>query len=310
MNNILAITLPIFIIIGLGYLAIESKLFAKSDMRVLGSFVLMLALPSLIIRAFSQRTIAEVLDINYIVSMALGSMFTLLTGLAITRWVLKKPIETSAISAMGMACPNSGFIGYPLAALVIGPTAGVSLALNMLVENTLLIPLALALAEIGMGQQKGFWPIARGIMNRLMRSPMIIAITIGVVISLLGIKLPLPVARTIDMLAMASGPVALFVIGATLHGLRLGGMVSNLSLIVVGKLLLHPLAVLAAMQLFPIQNPELRTAAILMAAVPMVSIYPLLGQRFGQEKLCSAALLVATLVSFVTLSVVLVLLKA
>jgi hypothetical protein len=47
-----------------------------------------------------------------------------------------------------------------------------------------------------------------------------------------------------------------------------------------------------------------------MAAVPMLSIYPVLGQRFGQEKLCSAALLGATVMSFVTLSSVLLLLRA
>jgi len=43
--------------------------------------------------------------------------------------------------------PESGFIGYPLASLVVVPTAGVALALNMLVDNALMIPLALALTE-------------------------------------------------------------------------------------------------------------------------------------------------------------------
>jgi predicted permease len=67
-------------------------------------------------------------------------------------WVLKKPIDVSAISAMGMSCGNSGYIGYPLALLVLGPIAGVALALNMLVENLLMIPLTLALAEISFGK--------------------------------------------------------------------------------------------------------------------------------------------------------------
>jgi predicted permease len=194
--------------------------------------------------------------------------------------------------------------------LVIGPMASVALALNMLVENALIIPLALALAEISQDKGQGFGLIARGMVLRLVRSPMIIAIVLGLTVSILGIHLPTPVVRTVDMLAMASGPVALFVIGATLHGLRLGGMAGNLSLIVLGKLVLHPLAVLLALLAFPVRNPDLHTGAILMAAVPMLSIYPVLGQRFGQEKLCSAALLGATVMSFVTLSSVLLLLRA
>ena len=309
MLDIFSITLPIFLIIGLGYLSIQFRLFAKTEIRPLGTFVLMFALPALIVRTFSQRSIGEVIDTHYLLALALGSLASLVVGLLVAHWVLKTPIEVSAISAMGMSCSNSGYIGYPLALLVIGPIASVALALNMLVENLLMIPLTLALAEISFGQGQRFWPVLGGIATRLLRSPLIVSIAVGMALSILGISLPTPLARTVDMLAMASGPVALFVIGANLHGLHLGGMVGNLSLIVLGKLLLHPLAVAAALLLFPVSNPDLRTAAILMAAVPMMGIYPLLGQRFGQEKLCSAAQLGATVLSFITLRLLLLVLQ-
>ena len=294
MFDILSITLPIFLIIGLGYLSIRFGLFAKSDIRTLGTFVLMFALPALIIRSFSQRTLSEVLDVNYLLAIALGSLLVMLVGLAVAHWGFKCPIQTSAISALGMSSSNSGFIGYPLAALVVGPTAGV----------------ALALAEHSPDQKQGYGRMARDTALKLVRSPMIVAIVVGMAISFLGIKLPVPLMRTVDMLAMASGPVALFVIGANLHGLRLGGMLGNLSLIVLGKLILHPLAVLGALLIFPVASPELHTAGVLMAAVPMLSIYPLLGHRFGLEKLCSASLLGATLLSFFSLTLALTLLKS
>lgn len=185
-----------------------------------------------------------------------------------------------------------------------------ALALNMLVENTLMIPLPLALAEHSPDQKQGYGRMARDTALKLVRSPMIVAIVVGMAISFLGIKLPVPLTRTVDMLAMASGPVALFVIGANLHGLRLGGMLGNLSLIVLGKLILHPLAVLGALLIFPVASPELHTAGVLLAAVPMLSIYPLPGHRFGLEKLCSASLLGATLLSFFSLTLALTLLKS
>lgn len=309
MLDIFSITLPIFLIIGLGYLSIRSGLFAQAEARTLGTFVLTFALPALILRTFSQRSFSEVIDTHYLIAFALGSMVSMLAGLVMAHWVLKKPIDVSAISAMGMSCGNSGYIGYPLALLVVGPIAGVALALNMLVENLLMIPLTLALAEISFGKGQRFWPVLRGIASRLLRSPLILAIALGMALSLMEYHLPAPIELTVDMLAMASGPVALFVIGANLHGLHLGGMLGNLSLIVLGKLLLHPLAVAAALWLFPMDNPDLRTAAILMAAVPMLGIYPLLGQRFGQQKLCSASQLGATVLSFMSLSALLVLLK-
>jgi malonate transporter len=120
-------------------------------------------LPALIVRTFSQRSFSEVIDTHYLIAFALGSMVSMLAGLVMAHWVLKKPIDVSAISAMGMSCGNSGYIGYPLALLVLGPIAGVALALNMLVENLLMIPLTLALAEISFGKGQRFWPVLRGI---------------------------------------------------------------------------------------------------------------------------------------------------
>ena len=43
-------------------------------------------------------------------------------------------------------------------------------------------------------------------------------------------------------------------------------------------------------------------AAIIFASVPMLSIYPILAQRYPLEGFCAPALLVATLASFVTVS--------
>ena len=45
---------------------------------------------------------------------------------------------------MGMACSNCVFFGYPIALLIVGPTVGVMLGLNMMVEDLLLLLLVLA----------------------------------------------------------------------------------------------------------------------------------------------------------------------
>ena len=49
-------------------------------------------------------------------------------------------------------------------------------------------------------------------------------------------------------------------------------------------------------------HTNLKMAAILMAAMPMLFIYPILVQIYGQEDFSAAALLVATVASLFTLS--------
>jgi len=92
------------------------------------------------------------------------------------------------------------------------------------------------------------------------------------------------------------------------------GMRSQVALITVGKLLLHPAAVWAAVLLLPMMGlpaltGELRAAAVLSAAMPMLGIFPLLAQRHGHEGFAAAALLAATVLSFFPLSAILWLLK-
>ena len=69
-----------------------------------------------------------------------------------------------------------------------------------------------------------------------------------------------------------------------------------------GKLLLHPLLVYLAFLALPLDGAGLQTAAVLNACMPMMSIYPILAQKYGQEGLCAAALVATTVTSFFTIS--------
>ena len=53
MVPILSITAPIYLLILLGYGCVRAGLFARNDMRVLGQFVLRLALPALLFRTLA-----------------------------------------------------------------------------------------------------------------------------------------------------------------------------------------------------------------------------------------------------------------
>ncbi|MDR8017074.1 AEC family transporter [Ectopseudomonas guguanensis] len=309
MLTVLGITAPIFILIGLGFVSARIALINREQIRGLGAFVINFALPALVLRALVERRLDEVLNWPYLAAYALASLSLFTAGFAVARWLRGQGQSASAILAMGMSVSNSGFIGYPIAVMVLGQTAAVAMALGMLVENLLLIPLALALAEAGTQRGNGGWALLRETGLRLARNPLIIAIAVGLLLSLLQIRLPAVPLRVVDMLANASAPVALFVIGGSLYGLKLGGMGGDLVQTALGKLVLHPLALLLAFLLLPGVEPQLMVAGLLFASAPMMSIYPILGQRFGLEQRCAAALVAATVLAFFSISGLLALLR-
>ena len=104
------------------------------------------------------------------------------------------------------------------------------------------------------------------------------------------------------MLIVAASVFTIFVIGGLLVGLQVQGQRLDLAAVAVGKRVLHPLAVAALAWWLLADNTRLRTAAIALAAMPMLGIYPVPAQKHGHEGFCAAALLVTTVASFFTLS--------
>ena len=303
MLSILSITGPIYLAVLLGYACTRLGLFAKADMRLFGKFVINLALPALLFNALSSRSVGEILNPGYMAAYALAGLLMIGVGLVVARVLARQPLHYASMFAMGMSCPNSGFVGYPVVLLTLGGSvAGVGLALNMMVENLLLIPLLLALADLE-GSRGGAGQVVLRTLKGLVRNPMIIAIVAGLLASLLGWTPPLPLARTVNLFAQASGALSLFVIGGSLAGQPLRGMGPAVLQITLGKLVLHPLLMFAVLGwLVPVADPQLRTAVLLTTAMPIMGIYTILSQRHGHEGISAAALLATTAASFFTLS--------
>ena len=309
MLEVLSVTLPIFILIALGFAAMRLGATTAADIQALGTFVIRFALPALIFNSLAQRPFAEIANARYLAAYIVGSLAVFAAMFALAHALKPGDRARDAIQALGSSCSNTGFVGYPIALLFVGPRATVAVALTMVVENIIVMPLALALAESGRRAGKKTSAGPRRLVGKLARNPLIIAIVLGAVTSFAGIPLPVPLARAVNMLAMASSAVALFVVGGMLVGLQVGGVTRDAARIVAGKLLLLPAAVFAAqLALSPALDPDLRKAMLIFASSPTLSIFPLIGRQYGQERVCAASVVMATGLSFLTMSALLLLL--
>ena len=295
--TILSITLPIYLLMLLGWWAASRGLFSKDDLRLMGRFIVQIALPALLFKAVGSRPLSEVLHAGYLLAMTVGSLSVFGAVWLWAVYVKGRDNATAALQAMGSSFSNTGYVGYPIALQFLGPVAGVALALNMLVENLIMLPLVLALAS--RGTAGATWKTC---LEPLRHNPMVWAIVLGFLLAASGWTLPAPVWKAVELMALASTGLALFVVGGTLAGLSTIGLAARVGEIAVAKLLLHPMAVALVLGLMPAVPPELRQAAVLMAAMPMLGIYPIIAQRWGLEGPSAAALLGTTLASFFTIS--------
>lgn len=297
---ILSITAPIYILIALGYVAARAQVLAPVELRGMGIFVLNFALPALLFQALSRHPAAQVFDPKYLLAYGLGSLIVFAGGLALAKW-RGQTLTASAVNALGMTMSNAGFVGYPLMVTVIGERAALFMAQHMLIENLLILPLFLVLVESAGSRGKPLGETVRGIVWGLLKNPMILAIAAGLAVSVGQWRVPMVVDKTTAMLAAASAPIALFIMGGRLFGLKLAGSRVDIAHITLGKLLFHPLLVVALLYGLGADGQTLFIAAM-FASVPMASVYPIIGQAYGHERRTAAAMLIVTLASFFTTS--------
>ena len=125
-----------------GFLAVRARIFVAADMRVMGKLVIWFCLPALLFRTLAQQPMGEIVDGTYLAAYAGGSLVALGALAWYGAYVLRRPLPVAALFGLGASSSNTGFVGYPIAMQLLGPVAGAALALSMLVENLITIPLS------------------------------------------------------------------------------------------------------------------------------------------------------------------------
>jgi predicted permease len=305
MLAVLTITLPIFLLIALGFAATHLGGVERSEVRALGGFTIKFALPALIFRSLAQRPFAEFASGAYLLVYGGASLAVFTAIFFTTQKIYRHNRAEAAMHGLGASLSNSGFVGYAIVTLSLGPIAAVALAHQKIVENILIIPLAIALAETDGREGHALPQVAAHLARRLAGNPLIIAILTGGAVSLSGFALPGFLTKAIDMLAAASAGVALFAVGGALADLRVKHMIGDIARIVAAKLLVLPAVVFLALRLAPGLDPQLQKAMLIFASAPMFTVFPLIARPYGQEPVAAAALTVATSLSFLTISTLL-----
>jgi hypothetical protein len=130
--------------------------------------------------------VSEIVNGRYLLDYALGSLLVFFIAFAWGWWRQGKSFTLSSLCGLGMASSNSGYIGYPIAVPAIGAeAAAVALAMCMLVENLLMIPLVLVMADSGSpGTSRGSARCATRC-GCSARNPIVLAIVAGFGVALL-----------------------------------------------------------------------------------------------------------------------------
>lgn len=308
MLSVLSITLPIFALVGLGYILTYRRVFAPRDMAVLGNFVMSVALPALLFQTTATRPFGELVDPVFFGLLALAGLSTQALIWLVLKLGRIGPARR-AIGVLGAATPNSAFLAFPMMIILFPDYAPQILAMCLLVENFVLSPVGLMLVGAATPQRsQSAWARLGTLVLSVLRRPFVIGLILGAVVSISGLHLPIAMERTLTLLSQAASPLALFFIGGSLVGLPLRGNLPLAGTITAFKLLVHPLMAFLWIGVIGLvglglPNVDWEHALILSAAMPIFGVFPLLAKDTGHAGAASLAVMVSTIAAFVTLTV-------
>lgn len=298
-------TLPFFAIIGLGYGAGRTGFFSEAATASLTKFVFYFALSALLFRFSANLSLSEVFDWNFVLAYlcGTGAIYLLATAVAMVR---RLSIAEAAVEAQVAVIGNVGFLGIPMLTLLLGPDA---IGPNMMVLSVDLIVFGSLIVVLITGSRDGRVHIGvlKTVAMGLLKNPMIVSIVLGLTVSALALPIPKPLNDFVALLGGAATPGALFAIGASLAS-KSAERLSVAAWLSTAKLVLHPASVAVfALLVFDVDR---YAAGVMIAAasLPVAGNVYMLAQHYRvAPQRVSAAILVSTAFSILTISAVIAL---
>ena len=299
---ILLQTLPFFAIIALGYGAGRTGFFNEDATKYLTKFVFFFALSAMIFRFAANIELSEVWDARLIAAYLWGTAFVY--GIAtIVGFLRNLNVATNAIEAQCAVIGNIGFLGLPMLTLILGEAAIGPIMMMLAVDLIIFSSLVVILVT---GSQDGQMSIRilKTVGLGLIKNPMIVAMTLGLLCSGFDVTIPVPLNEFLAILGGAATPGALFAIGASL-ATKSAERIEVAGWLTFCKLVLHPAFVaFGALFLFSV-DPYSAAVLIAAASLPVAGNVYMLAQHYSvAPQRVSAAILVSTAISIFTVSLV------
>lgn len=292
--------ISLFLLIAVGYFLRRSKHLDQKETGAISKLLLDLILPAMLISSLQINITAKMLGDFFDLFLYWIAFYLILIVLAsiITKFF---PIskDKKLVLKFFLIFGNVGYMGLPVID-VIFPENGIFFgSIGVVVFNIFLWTYGTSLF-LRDNQNKKI--NLRDIFNNG-----VIAIIIGLFLMLTNIKLPTAVMTAVDMLADATFPLSMLVIGSGLAQIKISGIFKDFNIIAYStlKLLLIPAAALFVLNFFNIADP-IRTILVLQIAMPAAANGVIFAERyegnyvFAAESLFLSTLMAALSIPFIS----------
>ena len=266
-----------------------------------------MTLPALLFKDISSADIRQVLDIRYMLYCAIVTSICFFTLWGLTKLLMK---DKSMVGAFVQASfrGSAAVLGIAFIQNIYGTSGMAPLMIVSAVPLYNIYSVIVLTFEDGNDGQDG-GAVKRAFVN-ICKNPIIIGILLGVIVSFSGITFPAIVNKTVNSLAAMATPLALIVIGASFEGRKALAKLKPTMLATMIKLVVQPSLFLPVAVWMGFRTEKLIAILVMLGAPTTASCYIMAKNMNNDEVLTSSVVVAATLLSAVTLTGWIYILKA
>jgi malonate transporter and related proteins len=305
LSQLLGLLAPFFGIIALGYFCGWRGRGKRGEAGLVWMqfFLIYVSLPALFYRLIADKPLEQLTNWPYVLATTLCTYIAFALSFSTGMYRSKGDMPQSVMQGVAGSYSNIGYMGPPLVLAALGAQASAPVVLIFVFDNLLLFSLIPFLMAVAGVEKRSLLATAGEVIWRVVTHPFNVATFVGVMASVFKLQLPAWGDQMVLWLSNAAAPCALFLLGVTVALRPPARLSRDVPVLVMIKLVLHPLLVWFILSWVGDFDPIWIKAAVIMAALPpALNIFVISSQyNVGVER-ASACILVGTIVSMLTLT--------
>ena len=301
----LNVTIPIFLVILLGYILRKIGLINENFVSIANKYVFKCALPVMLFQDIAFTDTLRSAKGSFVLFCALVTIAMFLLVWLCSYVFLKDKSLVGAFAQAG-ARGSAAILGVAFVENISGSAGMAPLMIVSAVPffNILSVIILTFSADLNKsaGEKKSHGAVIKKSLFNIVTNPIIIGILLGIPFALLNVKFPAIATRTMDYVARTATPVALIAIGGGFDKQEATRRVKPAIWASLIKLVILPAVFLPLAVLFHFASSEMVAILIMLASPTTVSCYIMAVNIENDGPLTSNVILLTTIFSSVTLT--------
>lgn len=300
MQLLLDVILPVFLVIGFGYVAVWRGLFPVAGVDGVLRFAQSFAVPCLLFQAIANLDLDAAFDARLLISFYTGAAICFALGLFGARLFFKRDWEDCV--AIGFCClfSNSVLLGLPISERAYGADQLTGNYMIIAVHSPFCYGLGITVMEFVRNRGQSGVTLARSISRAMFHNPLVIGILAGFAVNLTGTVIPSVLDDALSLIVRAALPAALFALGGVLIQYKPEGDMKAIAMVCCIGLVVHPAIVWAMGSALAVPPDLFRSGVLTAAMAPGFNAY-IFANMYGRgRRVAASSVLIATASSILT----------